>query len=417
MEENHPQEKISVDQFSISVIRLEKTPLEGFTEYVPPLFPRTDAKPFTPAGVQRNRRNHMEAKDYFRLMVDQNASDLFLKVGSRPSMRIDGRIRFVGGGDVTPDFCRDLFKTLTGSDLDKTMEGKKEIDLAAEMKGAGRFRVNVFHHRGDIGFVFRHIQSRIPSFKELSLPMRQMKHLAELRRGLVLITGIAGSGKSTTIASMIEQINQTRSTHIVTVEDPIEFVFENKQSLINQREVGIDTLDFMDALKQIVRQAPDVIMIGEMRDKETMEAAISAAETGHLVFSTLHTVNARQTVERIITFFPPHQHELIRLQLSMVLQGVISQRLLPRKDKRGRVPALEIMISTPTIKEILAEGRTNDLYGALQEGEYYGNMTFNQSLKILYEQGHISLEEAMSAADNPDELKLEIRGIQKGTKN
>jgi twitching motility protein PilT len=359
----------------------------------------------------------MEVNDYFRLMVDQNASDLFLKVGSRPSIRVDGRIRFVGGGDTTPEFCREVFRKIAGGDPEEMMKGRKEMDLAAEVKGTGRFRVNVFHHRGDLGFVFRHIQSRIPSFKELNLPMRQMQHLAGLRRGLILITGVAGSGKSTTIASMLEHVNQTRSTHIVTVEDPIEFVFENKKSLVNQREVGIDTLDFMDALRQVVRQAPDVIMIGEMRDQETMEAAISAAETGHLVFSTLHTVNAMQTVERIITFFPPHQHELIRLQLSMVLQGVISQRLLPRKDNRGRVPALEIMISTPTIKEILTEGRTNELYSALQEGEYYGNMTFNQSLIHLYEQGHISLEEAMSAADNPDELKLEIRGISKGTKN
>jgi twitching motility protein PilT len=256
----------------------------------------------------------------------------------------------------------------------------------------------------------------IPTFEDLNLPLMQMRKLAAMRRGLVLITGIAGSGKSTTIASMLEYINQTRHCHIVTIEDPIEYVYENKQSLVNQREVGIDTHDFIDALRMVVRQAPDVIMIGEMRDLQTMEAAISAAETGHLVFSTLHTVNAVQTVERIITFFPPHQHDLIRLQLSMVLQGVISQRLLPKKESAGRVPALEIMISSPTIKDILAEGRTDELLPALQEGDYYGNMTFNQSLKLLYEKGLISLEEAMTAADNPDELKLEIRGISKGTK-
>ncbi|MHC5037623.1 MAG: type IV pilus twitching motility protein PilT [Planctomycetota bacterium] len=354
----------------------------------------------------------MEVEDYFKFMVDQKASDLFLKTGSRPSVRVDGRIRFISGDESDEGFCHKVFRAIAGGEIGDLMKGK-EMDLACEMDDVGRFRVNVFHHRGELGFVFRHIQSRIPTFEELNLPVRQHQHLAGLRRGLVLITGVAGSGKSTTIASMLEYINQTRHGHIVTIEDPIEFVFENKQCLVNQREVGIDTDDFMDALRMVVRQAPDVIMIGEMRDLETMEAAISAAETGHLVFSTLHTVNAIQTVERIITFFPPHQHDLIRLQLSMVLQGVISQRLLPKKEGRGRVPALEIMISTPTIKEILAEGRTDELYGALQEGEFYGNMTFNQSLKLLYEKGLISLEEAMAAADNPDELKLEIRGVQK----
>ncbi len=357
----------------------------------------------------------MEVEDYFRLMVDQKASDLFLKSGSRPSMRVDGKIRFIDSEETTGAFCREVFRRIAGAELEQKMKGK-ELDLAAEVEGAGRFRVNVFNQRGNLGFVFRHIQSEIPSFEDLNLPARQLQHLSSLKRGLVLVTGVAGSGKSTTIASMLEHINQTRNAHIVTIEDPIEFVFENKQCLVNQREVGLDTIDFVDALREVVRQAPDVIMIGEMRDKETMEAAISAAETGHLVFSTLHTVNAVQTVERIITFFPPHQHDLIRLQLSMVLQGVLSQRLLPKRQGHGRVPALEILISSPTIKDILGEGRTQELYEALLEGDYYGSMTFNQSLKVLYMNELISLEDAMNAADNPDELKLEIRGISKGTK-
>jgi len=357
----------------------------------------------------------MQVDEYFRMMVENRASDLFIKGGSRPSMRVDGKITFIESEESTPDLCRDVFRRITGGEVEERMRGK-EMDLATEMEGIGRFRVNVYHHRGQLGFAFRHIQDQVPSMEELNLPVKQLQQLAVLRRGLVLITGVAGSGKSTTIASMLEYINQTRNAHVVTVEDPIEFVFENKQSLFNQREVGIDTKDFVEALRQVVRQAPDVILIGEMRDRETMEAAISAAETGHLVFSTLHTVNAIQTVERIITFFPPHQHDLIRLQLSMVLQGVLSQRLLPKREGQGRVPAIEIMISSPTIKDILAEGRTNELYKAIQEGDYYGNMTFNQSLKRLYESGLISLEEAMSAADNPDELKLEIRGIQRGTR-
>jgi twitching motility protein PilT len=354
-------------------------------------------------------------EDYFKYMVEIGASDFFVKSGSRPSMRVDGRIQFIDPKETDEKFIRDLFRRVAGRDMDDVFKDK-EMDLAFEVPRVGRFRVNVFHQKGDVGFVFRHIKKQIPSFEELCLPTRQLQKLSALRRGLVLITGVAGSGKSTTIAGMLEHINQTRNVHIVTVEDPIEFVFDDKQSIINQRELGLDTKDFMEALKQVVRQSPDVILIGEMRDRETMEAAISAAETGHLVFSTLHTVNAIQTVERIITFFPPHQHPLIRLQLSMVLQGVLSQRLLPKKNGKGRVPAVEIMISTPTIREMLQEGRTTELYTAIQEGEYYGNQTFNQSLKNLYQAQLISLEEAMGAADNPDELKLEIRGIVRGTK-
>jgi twitching motility protein PilT len=349
------------------------------------------------------------------MMMEQNASDFFVKTGSRPSMRLDGAIRFIDHQEIQESFINDLFHRVTGVGIEILHE-RKEMDLAYEAEGIGRFRVNIFSQQGELGFVFRAIQKDIPSFEELSLPQKQLQKLSELRRGLVLITGVAGSGKSTTIASMLEFINQTRNVHIVTIEDPIEFIFEDKQSIINQRELGLDTTSFMEALKEVVRQSPDVILIGEMRDRETMEASISAAETGHLVFSTLHTVNAIQTVERIITFFPPHQHPLIRLQLSMVLQGVVSQRLLPKKDGRGRVPAVEIMITTPTIKEMLQEGRTTELYNAIQEGDYYGNQTFNRSLKGLYETQLISLEDAMSAADNPDELKLEIRGIIRGTK-
>ncbi len=356
-----------------------------------------------------------KVEDFFKLMVEQNASDFFIKTGSRPSIRVDGTIRFIDPQETSEAVCHDLFRKVTGDSPDFFFE-KKEMDLAFELENVGRFRVNIFNQKGEIGFVVRYIQSKIPSFEELNLPVRQLQKLATMRRGLILITGVAGSGKSSTIASMIEHINQTRNVHIVTVEDPIEFVFEDKQSIVNQRELGLDAVDFLEALKQVVRQSPDVILIGEMRDKDTMEAAISAAETGHLVFSTLHTVNAIQTVERIITFFPPHQHPLIRMQLSMVLQGVISQRLLPKKDGRGRVPAVEIMISTPTIKEMLQEGRTTELYHAISEGEYYGNQTFNKSLKFLYQNQLISLEEAMAGADNPDELKLEIRGIVRGTK-
>jgi twitching motility protein PilT len=243
-----------------------------------------------------------------------------------------------------------------------------------------------------------------------------MMKLSAHQRGMILVTGVAGSGKSTTLASLIEHINQSSNRHVVTIEDPIEYVFTEKQSVIDQREVGLDTADFMTALKSAVRQSPDVIFIGEMRDRETMEASISAAETGHLVMSTLHTVNAQQTVERIITYFPPYQHNLIRMQLSMVLVGVLSVRLLPKKGGKGRVPAVEIMMATPTIKDLLLTGKTKELNAAVSEDVHFGNQTFNESLKQLYTSGVIDLEEALSAADNPDELKLEIRGIQRGSR-
>jgi twitching motility protein PilT len=261
----------------------------------------------------------------------------------------------------------------------------------------------------------RYIRSNIPPLEELGLPMKPLQKLATATRGLVIVTGIAGSGKSTTIASLLNYINKNWSKHVVTIEDPIEYLFIDDKSLIDQRELGIDTYSFTSALKHAVRQSPDIIMIGEMRDKDTMEAALNAAETGHLVISTLHSINAVQTVERIINFFPPHQHSLLRQQLSMLLQGVISQRLITRHDGKGMVPAAEILLTTPTIKDMLYEGKTRELYDAIKEGNtYYGTQTFNQSLKYLYQNNFISVEDALAFADRPDELKLELRGITKG---
>jgi twitching motility protein PilT len=276
--------------------------------------------------------------------------------------------------------------------------------------------VNIYKQRGYVSFAFRHIEKTIPSFEDLGLPVEPMKKLASLNRGLVLVTGVTGSGKSTTLAAIVNYINENFNKHVVTLEDPIEFIYRDRRSIVSQREIGSDTSDFKVALKHVVRQSPDVILIGEMRDKETMEAAISAAETGHLVLSSLHTVNATQTVERIINYFPPHQHSLVRVQLSLVLEGVVAQRLITRRDGRGRVPAVETMMRSPTVKDLLAEGKTNELYKAIKEGEYFGSQTFNQSLKRLYEAEKVTLDDAMGAADNPDELKLEIRGILKGSK-
>jgi twitching motility protein PilT len=355
----------------------------------------------------------MEFHEMLRKMVIEKASDLFLKVGNPPALRIDGAINFLDTDDLTAQDALEIFETIEDSKKE-TFSKDSDIDVSYELPGIGRFRVNIFRQRGQLGFVLRHVESKIPNYTELSLPEEPLKKLADQSRGLILVTGNTGSGKSTTLAAMINHINESVNKHIITVEDPVEFVFKDKKSIIDQREVGIDTPNFLTALKYAVRQSPDVMLIGEMRDRETMEAALSAAETGHLVLSTLHSVNAVQTVERIINYFPPHQHNLIRLQLSLVLIGVVSQRLIPRKKGGGRVPAVELMIQSPSIKDLLAEGKTRELYGAIRDGDYFGCQTFNQSLRHLYQEDLISLNDALGASDYPDELKLELKGIYKG---
>jgi twitching motility protein PilT len=355
----------------------------------------------------------MEVAGIFAAMVKEDASDLFLKVGVPPAMRVIGRVVSMGGQPLTEENMLEIFNEVCDDFAKKKFAEKGEVDVSYEIYGVGRFRANIFRQRGFIGMVFRHIRSKIPSMEELGLPAEQLRRLALLPRGLLLVTGTAGSGKSTTIASMIEFINETEEKHIITVEDPIEFTFTDKKSVIDQREIGQDTDSFVSALKHAVRQSPDVIFIGEMRDLETMEAAIHAAETGHLVVSTLHSLNAMQTVDRIINFFPTNAHAFLQLQLATLLEGVVSQRLLPTKDGTARMPAIELMAATPTVQELLLHGKTRELYKALKEGSYYGCMTFNQSLKTLLERDLITLEDALSAADSPDELKLELRGISK----
>ncbi|MBI2920416.1 MAG: type IV pilus twitching motility protein PilT [Planctomycetes bacterium] len=358
----------------------------------------------------------MDYRQLFGMMVQEKASDLFIKVGVPPSLRMAGRLRSLGGPPVTPEIADGLFKEVASERIQGIFEENGEADTAYEIYGVGRFRCNIFRQRGYIGFVFRHVNSTIPALESLSLPTATLKKIAVLQRGLVLVTGVTGSGKSTTLASMLNYMNANLPKHIVTVEDPIEFLFADQKCLIDQRELGIDTMTFEKALKGVVRQSPDVIMIGELRDKDTMEAALHAAETGHLVFSTLHTRNASQTIERIMNFFPPHQYEFLRTQLSLLLEGVISQRLIPCKDGKTRVPAAEVMVRTPTIQELLYEGKFREIYKSIKEGAYFGTQTFNQSLKDLFQKDLITLEEAISASDNPEELKLEMRGIQKGAR-
>ncbi|NUM33597.1 MAG: PilT/PilU family type 4a pilus ATPase [Candidatus Brocadiae bacterium] len=343
-------------------------------------------------------------------MIQAGASDLFLSTNNFPAMRVQGEVKFFLGENLTSETTSKIFEELTGMTTQECFMQKTDMDLAYS-SSIGRFRVNIFMQNGKLGFVFRHIPSQIPTMEELHLPVAILQKLAALHRGLVLVTGITGSGKSTTLASIIQYINQNMQRHIVTIEDPVEFIYDRKSCLINQREIGRDAPNFGIALRSAMRQSPDVILIGEMRDTETVESALQAAETGHLVLSTLHTLNATQTVERILAFFPPHQHELIRMQMSLILEGVISQRLVKKSDNSGRVPAIEIMLATPTIKELLEQGKTRSLDKAVNDGGHFGCQTFNQSLADLVNKRLITKEDALKYADNPDQLKMIFRGI------
>ncbi|MBN1516595.1 PilT/PilU family type 4a pilus ATPase [Candidatus Sumerlaeota bacterium] len=352
-------------------------------------------------------------EDLLQDMVDREASDLFLKAGSRPSMRIDGSVQPSEYEMMTVEDMDEIGQNIMTEDQWRQFMKGLEMDLALGVRGVGRFRVNCYKQRGTIGMVFRHVLAGVQSFEDLNLP-HAVQELADKPRGMTLVTGTTGSGKSTTLASMIGHINNVRCCHIVTIEDPIEYLHQDNKAIISQREVGFDTHDFSDALKRVLRQSPDVILIGEMRDLETIQTAIQAAETGHLVFSTLHTLDAVQTVERIINYFPAYLHPQIRLELSLCMQGVISQRLMPRAGGNGRIPAIEIMICTPTIKKLLYEGRTLELNKFINEGRQYGMQTFNQSLLALYNARKISLECALEFATSPDEFKLAAQGITSG---
>lgn len=354
----------------------------------------------------------------FQTMVQEQASDLILRAGHRPVARIEGKIRFLSDEVFTDDQTEELLEQILEPEDLISFHRNHEKDTAVVIPGVGRFRTNLLRQRRRSALVFRHVKEVVPTLEELHLPPDSLKRLCMLHRGLVLVTGIAGSGKSTTLAAMIGYMNERTERHVVTIEDPIEYVFRDGRSAITQREIGIDTGDFQTALKAVVRQTPDVIFVGEMRDLETVSAALMAAETGHLVLTTLHTVNAVQTVERIMSFFPPHQHEGVRLQLGLILEGVVSQRLITRRTMAGRVPAVEILLGTPTVKEMVLDGRTRELPQALEEGhEYYGTQTFNQSLVQLVREGLIDYEDGLAAADSPDELKLALRGITKGVDN
>ncbi len=356
----------------------------------------------------------MHINDLLKIATQRGASDLHLKVGSYPVLRINGKLTPLTELKklMQEDTIAMAFSLMNARQKQKFKENL-EIDIAYSVPGLGRFRCNIFQQRGTVGLVLRVIPVKIRTIKELLLP-RVIEKICEEQRGLVLCTGTTGSGKSTTLAAMIDYINSTRTEHIITIEDPIEFLHRDKKSIINQREIGVDTRDFANALRGALRQDPDVILVGEMRDYETIETALTAAETGHLVLSTLHTLDATETINRIISVFPPHQQKQIRLQLAQVLKAVISMRLVPRADGKGRVPAVEVMRVTPYIRTLIEDKeKTKLIHDAIERGtSQYGMQTFDQSLYFLYKQGLITLEEAMRRASNPDEFKLKIQGIQ-----
>jgi len=356
----------------------------------------------------------MNLNELLKVTFEKRASDLHVKVGVPPILRIDGRL--------TPI---ETEKRLTQEDalgialgiMNPTQKAKfkehNELDMAYAVPGLGRFRVNVFQQRGSVGMVFRMVPAKILSFEDLVMPTVLQKVASE-QRGLILVTGTTGSGKSTTLAAMIDYINTSRTANIITIEDPIEFLHRDKKSIVNQREIGSDTFSFSDALRSALRQDPDVILVGEMRDFETISTALTAAETGHLVLSTLHTLDAAETINRIITVFPPYQQKQVRMQLASVIKGIISQRLVAKADGTGRVPAVEVMLGTLSVREaIIDDAKTRQIPSIISAGiSHYGMQTFDQSLLMLYKKGLITYDEALMTASNPDDFALRVKGIQ-----
>ena len=355
----------------------------------------------------------LELNEILKIALKGGASDIHLKSGLPPIFRVDGALVPLKNAErILPEQMDQIAEHVMNPVQKQRFEEKRESDLAYGIAGLGRFRVNVFQQRGTKGIVFRVIPFGVKTIEQLHLP-KVVESIASEHRGLILVTGTTGSGKSTTLAATIEHINATRTCHIMTIEDPIEFLIRDRRSIVNQREIGVDTQNFANALRAALRQDPDVILVGEMRDFETIETAITAAETGHLVLSTLHTLDATETINRIISVFPPYQQKQVRLQLSSILKAVISQRLVPKADGKGRVPALEVMVSTARVRECIADkDRTKELHDAIAKGfTTYGMQTFDQSLMHLVKQNLVTYEEALKHVSNPDDFALRFRGI------
>lgn len=351
-------------------------------------------------------------KTVLQTMVQQGCSDLHLKIGRPPTMRLNGRLEPMELPPLRPEDLRSIGEQIIPPKQRREFDEAKDADFAIGVPGVGRFRVNVYQQRGSLAYAFRSIAFQAVSMEELNLPP-VLKELALKPRGLVLVTGITGSGKSTALAAMLQHVNENRHANIITIEDPIEFLHRDINCHINQREVGTDTTSFAQALRRVLRQDPDIIMIGEIRDLETLEIALKAADTGHMVFSTLHTMDASQTINRILSFYPPHQQADIRFQLSTALQAVVCLRLVSRADKPGRIPACEILVNSAAVSENIRDmSKSLEIPNLIREGTVpYGMQSFDQSLMNWYRQGAISFEAALQASTSPSEFALKVQGI------
>jgi twitching motility protein PilU len=349
-----------------------------------------------------------------RTMVAQDAADLFLSVGSRPTIRGGQGIYTIDDHVLTDEDAVAAAAEIMTENQKRTFFESNEMNMAFEKDQIGRFRASIFQQKGHVGIVLRQVRTIVPTVDELNLPSI-FKQVINIPRGLILVTGATGCGKSTTLAAMIDHRNSTLKGHIITLEDPIEFVHSHKESIVNQREIGLDTIDYQTGLRNVLRQAPDVILIGEIRDAETMANALMYAETGHLVLSTLHSLNANQTLERIIQFFPLEMERSIFHQLANVLRAIISQRLVPRTDKQGRVAVVEIMLASPRVRELIAKGSVGEIKSAMEQSTQDGMQTFDQHLLYLFNKGIVSREDALRAADSVGDLNLRMQGLTTGT--
>jgi twitching motility protein PilT len=353
----------------------------------------------------------LSVQPFLQALVEAQGSDLHCKVGSPPRIRIDGRLRRLQADALTADGLTTLVEQVLPAHLVEEFSRTNEADFAYSMPGVGRFRVNAFRTRGSAGLVFRRVSVGAIPLSDLDLP-KVIANLALEPRGLVLVTGPTGSGKTTTLAGMIDHINEQREVHVITIEDPIEVLHQDKLAMINQREVRVDTNDFAVALRAAMRQDPDVILVGEMRDHETVKAALGAAETGHFVMSTLHTTDAQETINRVIDFFPPYEQVQVRLGLAGALRGIICQRLVPRADGAGRAVAMEICVATGRIADAIADAeKTSTISQLIAEGGFYGMQTFDQHLVALYRDGQITLEAALATSTSPHDLNVELRRL------
>jgi twitching motility protein PilT len=360
----------------------------------------------------------MNLRDMLVEMQRLVASDLHIRVGIKPTLRVHGKLQSINAEPISKDNMSEIVSQMLSPEQQKRFASRSEMDLALSVSKLGRFRINLYKQRGTPGIAIRAVNTLVPSFEELNLP-EVIQNLCEARRGLVVVTGTTGSGKSTTLAAIIEHINSSRYENIVTIEDPIEYIYRDKKSIIAQREIGADSESFAAALRHAFRQDPDVILIGEIRDIETMQIALAAADTGHLVLTTLHTMNVIETITRIISFFPPHQHQQIRLLLAGTIKAILCQRLLTRADIPGRIPAMEVMVSTGAIRDAIIDPlKTSQIIEFIEAGQVqYGMQSFDQSIMGLYRQGAITYQDAMSNATNPDDFDLRVKGITSSSDN